>query len=359
VIEAPGQFINEDTVEAGGWALKARRFAIATGSRPLVPPIPGLDQVPYLTNETVFDLTEQPRHLIVLGGGPIGCELAQAFRRLGSAVTLVERARLLPREDPEFARLIQTHLTREGVQILDGQAASAVAQDDQGISVTIGDQIIRGSHLLVAIGRAPIVEGLGLNEAGIAYGPQGIKVDAGLKTTNKRVYALGDVIGGLAFTHVAGYQAGLVLRNALFRLPIRYDALAIPRATYVDPELASVGLDEVAARSQGAIRVLRWPLAENDRAVATRQMDGLIKVITDDKGRVLGATILAPHAGDLIQIWAQAVAARTKIGAIAQAVVAYPTLGEISKRAAGSYFTPFLFSRRTQALVKFLQRLPF
>jgi len=359
VIEAPAKFIAADRVEAGGEIIQARRFAIGSGSEPAVPPIAGLDQTPYLTNETLFDLKELPEHLIVMGGGPIGCEMAQAFCRLGARVTLIERARILPREDLEMARLVQTRLMAEGITIITGREIISVRPGDHGVVVGLEGEEIIGSHLLVAAGRKISADSLGLEQAGIDYSKSGIPVDRSLRTSNKRVYALGDVLGGLAFTHVAGYQAGLILRHALFRLPIRYDANLMPRATYTDPELASVGLDEVAARAQGAIRILRWPLADNDRAVATRQMDGLVKVITDNGGRILGASILSPHAGDLIQIWAQAVTNKARIGSIASQVVAYPNLGEISKRAAGAYFAPLLFSARTRALVKFLQRLPF
>jgi pyruvate/2-oxoglutarate dehydrogenase complex dihydrolipoamide dehydrogenase (E3) component len=294
-----------------------------------------------------------------MGGGPIGCEKAQAFCRLGSRVTLIARARILPREDLEMARLVQTRLMAEGITIITGREIISVRPGHHGVVVGLEGEEIIGSHLLVAAGRKISADRLGLEQAGIDYSRSGIPVDRSLRTSNKRVYALGDVLGGLAFTHVAGYQAGLILRHALFRLPIRYDANLMPRATYTDPELASVGLDEVAARAQGAIRILRWPLADNDRAIATRQMDGLVKVITDNGGRILGASILSPHAGDLIQIWAQAVTNKARIGSIASQVVAYPNLGEISKRAAGAYFAPLLFSARTRALVKFLQRLPF
>ncbi len=359
VIEAEAKFISPDRIEAGGEVITARRFAIATGSAPAIPPVPGLDKIPYLTNETLFDLTELPEHLIILGGGPIGCEMAQAFRRLGANVTLVERARLLPREDIEMARLIEARLVAEGVNIFTGAEVTSVSSNPLGLVINLPGQEIQASHLLVASGRRPVVESLGLEQAGIKYASSGITVDHRLRTSNRRVYALGDVLGGLAFTHVAGYQAGLILRHALFRLPINYNASIIPRATYVDPELASVGLDEVAARARGAIRVLRWPLAENDRAIAMRKSDGLVKVITDARGRILGASILAPHAGDLIQVWAQAISTKAKIGTIAGQIMPYPSLGEISKRAAGAYFAPLLFSARTKALVRFLQRLPF
>ncbi len=363
VIQASGRFVSPREVDADGTRVVAKRFVLAPGSGPLVPPIPGLDTVPYWTNETVFDNRERPGHLVVIGGGPIGLELAQAFRKLGCAVSVVEMFEPLAREDPELASVVTSALRRAGVVIHDRSRVVSVARDGEGIAIDIESdgqtRKVDGTHLIVAAGRKPNVSGLGLDEAGIRYSPRGIEVDARLRTANRRVYAIGDAAGGLQFTHVANYHAGIVIRNALFRLPAKVDYSSVPRATYTDPELAHVGLNEEEARRRhGDIRVLRWPVAENDRAHTERRHDGLVKAIVTGRGRVLGASIVAERAGDLIQPWVLAISRRLKIGALAEMVVAYPTLSEINKRAAGSYYAPALFGGRTRRLVRFLMRLP-
>ena len=363
VIRAAGRFVSPREVDADGTRIVAKRFVIATGSSPATPPIPGLETVPYWTNETVFDNSDKPGHLIVIGGGPIGLELAQAFRNLGCEVSVVEMFEPLAREEPELVSIVVSALRRSGIVIHDRSKVTSAARDSEGIAINIErDGQIRnvgGTHLIVAAGRKPNISELGLDEAGIRYSPQGIEVDAGLRTANRRVYAIGDVAGGPQFTHVANHHAGIVIRNALFRLPAKVDYTSIPRAVYTDPELAHVGLDEEEARRlHGNIRVLRWPVAENDRAHTERRHDGLVKAITTGRGRVLGASIVADHAGDLIQPWVLAVSRGLKIGALAEMVVAYPTLSEMNKRAAGSYYTPTLFSGRTRRLVRFLMRLP-
>lgn len=359
VIQAAGRFVDGGTVEAGGKTIKARRFVIATGSSPAVPPIPGLDSVPYLTNETVFDLKEAPKHLIVVGGGPIGMELAQAHRRLGAEVTVLEGMKALAKDDPELTALVLDAIREDGIDVREGAKVTKVEKQGDGIAVSVetdkGEETISGSHLLLAVGRRPNLDGLDLENAGVDYERTGIKVDARLRTTNKKIFAIGDVAGGLQFTHVAGYHAGIVIRNALFRLPAKADHSSIPWATYTDPELAHVGETEEKARSKhGRIEVLRWPLAENDRAQAERVTRGIVKVVTDTHGRVLGASIVGPHAGDLLQPWVLAKSQGLKVGAMAGMVAPYPTLGEISKRAAGSYYTPTLFSWKTKLIVRFM-----
>ena len=361
VIQARARFVGPQEVEAGGLRIRARRFVVATGSRPLVPPVPGLDQVPFLTNETVFDLTTRPAHLVVVGGGPIGCELSQAFARLGARVSLVEMASLLPKDDPELVDILRTRLRAEGLEIHEGSKVVAVESAETGPRLRIegadGTAAIEGTALLLAMGRRPNVEDLGLEAAGIDFDRTGIKVDRRLRSSNRRVFAAGDVAGSYQFTHMAGYHAGIVIRNALFRLPAKVDDRAVPWVTYTDPELAHVGLDEAAARqAHGEIRVLRWPFRENDRAQAERETDGHIKVITRPNGKVLGCSIVGAHAGELIQPWVLAISKGLKIGAMAAAIVPYPTLGEVGKRAAGSFYTPKLFSERTRKLVRFLAR---
>jgi len=343
VIRAAARFVSGSEVEAGGKRIRARRFVVATGSSPAVPPIPGLAEAGYLTNETLFDLRALPAHLVVIGGGPIGLEMAQAFRRLGSMVTVLEALRPFGKDDPELADVVLARLRAEGVVLLAGARADKVTKIGAGIAVDVthegASRRIEGSHLLVAAGRKVNVEGLGLDAAGIAHDGKGIKVDAGLRTTNARVYAIGDAAGGLQFTHVAGYEGGLVVRNALFRLPVRMRTAQMPWVTFTDPELAHVGLDEKAARERhGDITVLKVPFADVDRAQAERATEGLIKVIAGRRGRILGAGIVGRHAGELIQPWSLAISSGLTIRAMAESVVPYPTLAEINRKVAISYY---------------------
>jgi pyruvate/2-oxoglutarate dehydrogenase complex dihydrolipoamide dehydrogenase (E3) component len=364
VIQAEARFVGRREVEAGGARIRAKWFAIATGSRPAVPPIPGLDSVPYLTNETVFDLATRPAHLIVIGGGPIGCELAQAFRRLGAAVTVLEMYSALGKDDPELAAAVKVRLSEEGVALREGVAIRRIDARDGAIAIAIESggktETIAGSHLLVAAGRTPNLEALALEAAGVAASKAGIVVDGRLRTSNRRIFAIGDAAGGHQFTHLAGYHAGIVIRQALFRLFwTRTDLSALPWVTFTDPELANAGLSEAAARQRhGEVRVLRWAFADNDRAQAERATEGLAKIVTTKKGRILGAGIVGKNAGELIQPWCLAIQSRLKIGAMAGYIAPYPTLGEVSKRAAGSFYTPALFSARTRRIVRLLLRLP-
>lgn len=347
VIRDWARFVSPREVEAGGFAIRARRIVIATGSSPVVPPIPGLAEVPFLTNETVFDLDALPARLLVLGAGPIGVELGQAFRRLGSAVTLIEAGTALARDDPEAAAVVVAALRRDGVEVREGARVAAVDASGEGLRVTVeGGETLAGSHLLVAAGRRPNLDRLDLAAGGVEATPAGVRVDAGLRSvSNRRVYAIGDVAGGLQFTHVAGYHAGLVIRSALFRLPAKAETRHIPRVTYADPELAQVGPTEAEARAAlGArVSVARFPFAENDRARAERATAGFVKAIVGPRGRVLGATVVGTGAGEQIALWALAVSSGLKIGAVAGMVAPYPTLSEASKRAAGAHFAPRLF----------------
>jgi pyruvate/2-oxoglutarate dehydrogenase complex dihydrolipoamide dehydrogenase (E3) component len=360
VIRARGRFTSATTVEAGGQTIAARRFVVATGSRPFVPPIPGLDGVPYLTNETIFALRDRPRHLIVIGGGPIGMEMAQAHRRLGCAVTVVEGARALGREDPELAAVALGAVRAEGVEIIEGFTVSAVSGQSGAVEVSLGDgRVVRGTHLLVAVGRQVAVEGLGLEAAGVEYTRKGVTVGPSLRSvSNRRVFAVGDAAGGLQFTHLAGYHAGVVIRQALFGLPARAATHHIPRATFTDPEIAQVGLTEAEAReAHGAkLTVVRWPFHDNDRAVAQGTTAGLVKVMVVG-GRPVGVGIAGPQAGELIAPWCLAIASRQKLSAMAGAVLPYPTLAETGKRAAGAYFSPKLFANPwVKRVVRAVQR---
>jgi pyruvate/2-oxoglutarate dehydrogenase complex dihydrolipoamide dehydrogenase (E3) component len=335
---------------------------VATGSRPLLPPIPGLERVPALTNETVFDLQQVPSHLVVIGGGPIGIELGQAFRALGALVTVVEQATILSREDPDLVAVVRARLAEQGVVVHEGAVVAGVAPAPGGIRVEVtragAVSRLEVSHLLVAAGRAPVLDGLELAAAGIACTSRGITVDRRLRTSNRRVFAVGDVAGGPQFTHVAGYQAGIVLRNALFRLPAAIDYGAVPRVTYTHPELAQVGRTEAEVRGEGGeCRVLRAPFGENDRARAERTTEGLVKVVVDRRGRILGAGIAGAQAGELIQVWVLAMQQRLRVGALAGMIAPYPTLGEANKRAAGQFYAEKLFSPRVRRLVRALARL--
>lgn len=367
VIEGAARFKDKDTVTVDDEIeIKARRFVIATGSSPAVPPIAGLAETPYLTNETIFDLTVCPKHLAVIGAGPIGLELAQAFRRLGADVTVFEAAVPLAKDDPECAALVLDALSREGVTIRTGVAVASVRRGKGKVVITIGQdtsfdaqvETIEASHVLVAAGRRPNVDDLGLDAAGITHDRRGITVDRGLRTSNKRVYAIGDVAGALQFTHVANYHAGLVIRNALFRLPIRTNNDVIPWVTYTDPELAQVGLTEAQARERGTkFNVLRWPYHDNDRAQVERTTRGHIKVVTTRRGRILGATIVGAQAGELIATWALAIGQGMNVRALAGTVFPYPTLSELGKRAAITYFTPSLTGPMVRRIIGWLRRL--
>ena len=359
ILRAEARFTSPRTVRAGDVEIRPRRFVIATGSQPAIPPIRGLDEVRYLTNESIFANRQLPEHLIVIGGGPIGIEMAQAHRRLGARVTVLDVGPLLPRDDPELSAVLAERLWSEGIVGRPGVEIAEVERAGQVIRVRLesGEQI-SGSHLLVAAGRRPTVEALDLAAAGIASTAKGITVDARLRTTNRRVFAIGDVAGGPQFTHVALYHAGIVIRNALFRIPAKVDYRALPWVTYTDPELAQVGLTEAEARAiERASRVLRWRFVENDRAQTERETEGMVKVVTRANGRILGTSILGAGAGDLILPWALAISQKLKISALANLIVPYPTRGEASKRAAGSYYTPTLFSARTRRLVRLLARL--
>lgn len=361
VIQAEARFKDARTVVAGDIEIRARRFVIATGSSPLAPPIPGLETVDYLTNETIFEQARRPGHLIIIGGGPIGMELAQAHRRLGCAVTVVEAQAALGKDDPELAALVLRQVREEGVVIQEGTKVARVERRGKtGIRVHVegeaGADVIEGTHLLVAAGRAANVMGLDLEKALVSFDKKGVKVDAKMRTSNRRVYAIGDVGGGLQFTHVANYHAGLVIRAILFRLPARENRAIIPWATYTDPELAHVGLTEAEARqAHKGISILRWPFGENDRAQAERKTGGFIKMVTDRRGKILGVSIVGANAGEMINIWALAISQGLSARDIAAYVAPYPTMSEIGKRAAITYFAPAARKPLVRRLIGFLR----
>ncbi|WP_300074056.1 FAD-dependent oxidoreductase [uncultured Ruegeria sp.] len=359
VIREYGSFVSPTQVQAGDQVITARRVVIATGSSPLVPPIPGLDNVPFYTNETIFELREKPDHLLIIGGGPIGMEMAQAHIRLGSKVTVIEGIKALSKDDPEAADVVLDALRSEGVAIHENAMVAQIRGSDGAVEVvTENGEIYAGSHLLLAAGRKANVERLNLEVAGIDRTRTGIKTDDALRTTNRKVYAIGDVAGGMQFTHVAGYHAGIIIRSALFGLPSKAKTNHIPWATYTQPELAQVGLTDAHAHAQHGknVEIARFDFHHNDRAVAERRTIGFIKVMVV-KGRPVGATIVGHQAGELINLWSLVIANNLKMGQIAAMVSPYPTIGELNKRVAGAYFSPRLFENQTvKRVVRFVQR---
>jgi pyruvate/2-oxoglutarate dehydrogenase complex dihydrolipoamide dehydrogenase (E3) component len=361
VIQAAARFISPDTVIAGDASIKARRFIIATGSAPAVPPIPGLDSVPYFTNETIFDNQSQIGHLIVIGGGPIGMEMAQAHRRLGSDVTVLEGMKALGKDDPELTAVALKSLRNEGLLIREGTRVEKVEGGLGRVRVHVSENgqagVVDGTHILIAAGRKPNVSDLGLEAAGIKFDKRGIEVDSGLLTSNRHVFAIGDVTGGLQFTHVANYHAGIVILRALLRLPAKAKTDHVPWVTYLEPEIANVGLTEEAARKRmSKINVYRWPYHENDRAQAERSTEGLVKVVTDRSGKIVGAGIVGEHAGELIQMWSLAISQGMNIKAMTEWISPYPTLSEINKRVAFGMYAGKAANPGVRKILSFLRR---
>jgi pyruvate/2-oxoglutarate dehydrogenase complex dihydrolipoamide dehydrogenase (E3) component len=361
VIAGKACFAARDALRVDGRTLSARRIVIAAGSRAAVPGIPGLEGVPFLTHETLFDLAARPEHLLILGGGAIGLEMAQAFAGLGSRVTIVQRGRAGSRDDPELVDVLRHVLQGQGVSFL--EHVSVERAEPGPVLVLTDGRRIAGSHLLVAAGRVPRTDGLDLERGGVRATPLGVATDAGLRSlSNRRVFAVGDIadprgIGPRYLTHAASHHAGIVVRRAVFRAPARVDDRAMPRAIYTDPELAQVGWTEAQARAAGRRpEVLRWRLEDNDRAQAQRRTEGLVKLVVAG-GRVLGAGIVAPHAGEMIGVWTLAVRRRISLSVIADLIVPYPTLAEAAKRAAGVPYARKLFAGGTRRLAGVLTRL--
>lgn len=363
VLREMARFTGPDTVESDSAIVRARRFVIATGASAAIPPIPGLSDVPYLTNETVFAQDTRPDSLIVLGGGVIGVELGQAFARLGTRVTILEAATLMGPQEPEAVELVRAALVSDGVEVREGARAVAVRADTDGAVVVEleGGGQVSAQRLLVAVGRAVRVAGLGLEAAGIAFNRRGIETRDDLRsTTNRRVWAVGDVAGREQLTHAAGFHAGIFVRGALFRAPASAAVAHMPAVAYCHPEVARIGLTEAEARTRhgDAVTTTHWSMAENDRAQTERDTTGFCKLVLGKGGRILGATIVGEAAGEAIQIVGLAMAAKLKVGALTGLISPYPTRSEVVKRAAGAYFTPTLFSDRTRGIVGLLNRLP-
>jgi len=361
VIEGAGEFIDAKTVKAGGKTIRARRFVIATGSSAFVPPIEGINSVPYFTNENLFENTKKIEHLLIIGAGPIGLEMAQAHLRLGAKVTVVEGSKALGKDDPELTSIALENLRAEGITILENtKVVSVQPKGKKNITVNIDANgeasALTGSHLLVATGRKANIDKLGLENAGIEFDRRGIKTKSDLRTTNKRVYAIGDVAGGLQFTHTAGYHAGLVIRGILFRKKAVPNDHIIPWVTYTDPEIGHVGMTEADAREKHSdINILRWPYHENDRAIAERKTSGLIKMVTNKKGLILGVSIVGTNAGEMINMWSLAISQKMKVGDVIGYISPYPTMSEIGKRAAVTHYAPYAKNKWLRRLIGFLR----
>jgi pyruvate/2-oxoglutarate dehydrogenase complex dihydrolipoamide dehydrogenase (E3) component len=362
VIKETGYFKNNKTLCAGEYEITAKRFVLATGSSPAQPLIPGLKSINYETNETIFSHTTLPKHLVVIGGGPIGCEMAQAFAMLGSKVTMLVRTHVLPKDDPACSAYVRDALSEFPIDIIENVSVESVSQDAAGIiSVAVekegAKKIITGTTLLVCAGRKANTHGLFCECAHVECSSRGVTVNARLQTTNKKIYAMGDVCGPYLFTHMAGYHAGIVLKNILFKWPskCRYDA--VPWVTYTDPEIAHVGLS--TERALAHEKITQWMFKDNDRAESQGQTAGLIKVITGRKEKILGVTIVGPRAGELLLPWIIAVREKKSLRSFTDAIVPYPTLSEISKRVSGHYYTPSLFSPKVKKIVRWILRFTF
>lgn len=363
VILGAARFLDKRTILAGDYRVTARRFVIATGSSPSVPDIPGLETVSYFTSDTIFDNDRKLPHLVILGAGPTGLELAQAHVRLGSRITVLDAGRALAKEDPEAAAIALKALRAEGIDLREGVKVERVEHLAGLVRLHVtseeGPAIVDGSHLLFATGRTPNVSDLNLEAAGIKYGAEGIAVNRGLRTSNGRIYAIGDVAaGGPRYTHASTWHAEIVLRRALFWLPAKADPALIPRVTFTEPEVAHVGLTEQEARAAGhKINVLRWPFVENDRAEAERETAGHVKIVTTPRGRVLGATIVGAEASELIHLWSLVVSQRLNIKAVVGTVAPYPTRSEASRRAAYRFYASTPSNPTLRKLIDILAKL--
>ncbi len=364
VIFGTPSFTDDHAVFMNGTTYTAQNWVIATGSSPASPPIVGLDRTPFITNKEIFSLDRLPESMIVLGGGPIGIEMAQAFNRLGTQITVVEYGdQILNKEDKDLADAVMTVLQSEGVKFQLNAKATQVQKSKNQTVVTIekkdGEkESLKGQMLMVALGRKPNIDGMGLEGIGIEFDRRGIKVDARMRTNLKHIYAAGDVSGGYQFTHAAGYEGGIVVSNAIFHLPRKTDYTYLPWCTYTDPELGNIGMNEKAAAAAGIkYAVITEAFQNNDRNLAEGAATGKIKMILDEKEKPIGVQIFGPHAGDLLSEWVAVLNGKVKLSTLASAVHPYPTLGEINKRVAGIFFSPKIFSDRIRKGLKFFFNL--
>ena len=356
-------FVDEHSIKLNGKIYSAKTWVIATGSSPSIPSIQGLDKTPFLTNREIFSLDHLPCSMIFLGGGPVSTEMAQAFSRLGSRVTVIERGHhILGREDEDMAASVMKVLCSEGVTL--HLNASVVSMRDlcteKEVVINKGEEItrLRAETIVVAAGREANIEGMGLKEIGMEFEKKGIRVDSRMRTNHKHIYAAGDVTGDYQFTHAAGYEGGIVVSNAIFHLPRKADYTFLPWCTYTDPELASIGMNEAAAKTKGiAYSVWTEEFRDNDRSLAEGEEVGRIKMVLDQHENPLGIQILGPHAGELLSEWVAVLNGKMKLSTLAAAVHPYPTLGEINKRVVGTYFSGKIFSDKVKKTLKFFFNL--
>jgi pyruvate/2-oxoglutarate dehydrogenase complex dihydrolipoamide dehydrogenase (E3) component len=337
------EFIDEHSIRLNGKPYSAKAWALATGSSPAIPPFEGLGSVSYLTNKDIFYMDTLPVSMIIIGGGPIAIEMAQAFNRLGTRITVIQRSgQILSKEDKDLADTVMEKLSHEGVSFALGTSIATIAEKGGSKEVTFKNnkgeiKTLAAEALLVAMGRAPNVEGLGLENIGVVFTNKGIEVDSRLRTNHKHIYAAGDITGKYQFTHAAGYEGGIVISNAIFHLPRKTDYTYLPWCTYTSPELASIGLNEKGATAAG-IKYSVWTeeFKNNDRSLAEGEETGRIKMLLDEKEKPIGIQILGPHGGDLLSEWVAVLNGKVKLSTLAGAIHPYPTLGEINKRVAGS-----------------------
>lgn len=363
VVRGKAKFINKTTILANDQKYKAKRFVIATGSHPFIPPIKGLDNVPYLTNETILEINECPKHLVIVGGGPIGCETAQSYRRMGARVTIIEAtSSVLLRDEPQISKMLVEQFAKEGIQILTSSHVNDVWKTNSEIHLNLDingtEKKIICSHILMSTGRKANTENIGLKKAGVTYTTKHIVVDKSMRTSNKSIYAIGDVAGPYQFTHMAGYQASIVISRMLFgNIFAKANYSAVPWCTYTDPELAHVGMTEEQAKEKFGtknVRCITLPFNSTDRAKAERKTRGMIKVIFGKKGKILGATILGHLAGEIIQQWSILITHKMSAKHLLKVILPYPTFSEINKHVASAYYKDIFYSKRTSKISKFL-----
>lgn len=367
VLKADARFVDPKTLSAGETLIRARRFVLATGARSVLPNIPGLETVPYFTTETIFDNTRKLTHLVVIGAGPIGLEIAQAYRRLGTDVTVVEAGQLLAQSDPELADIVLARLRDEGVDIRPNTAVTSILARSMGIGVAIksgeAEQLLDASHILVATRRTPNLDGLDLDKAGIRRRKDDnsqLQLTPGLRTTNRRVFAVGDIAGGDQSVHLARQQGEQIAASVLFYLPVRQDSRLVPHVTYTDPELAEIGLSEAEARAKvkSGVIVTRWGFAENDRARADRNTFGTAKLITDKSGKILGAGIVGNGAGELIALFSLALSKKLTARDLMHFVAPYPTYAEIARRLGLEFHRGIGSNPLLRRIAEFVRYLP-
>ena len=359
VLLGPARFLDPHAIEIGDDTLRAGKILLATGAHPFIPPVPGLDEVDYLTHETLWDLETLPARLLVMGAGPIGCEMAQAFRRLGARVTLVEgEERLLPREEPEASKALAEVFLAEGIELRLNAKVERAWRDADGIHLDADGEIV-GDALLVAIGRRPDVDGLNLEDAGVEYTKQGIQVDEHLRTSQSHIYAAGDCTGGYQFTHYAGWQAFMAVRNALLPGQSKGVSQSVPWTTFSDPEVAHVGLTEEQARRslRDSVMTCEWPMDRVDRARADGNTAGFVKLVHRKDGTLLGATIVAGRAGEMIHEWIIALDRGLKVGDLAGVIHVYPTYSTANMQAAADIRVAQMLSGTLGQVIRGLSRL--